>query len=74
VITKQRRRRLDRRGRPRKADAARRRTTVAGRAPDRDEGTTELRRRKIRATTRPDLEVNGAGALYGRGHLDAQQI
>jgi hypothetical protein len=26
-----------------------------------------------RATTRPDLEVNAVGALYGRGHLDAQQ-
>jgi hypothetical protein len=46
---------------------------LAGRrAPD-DLGTTELRRRKIRATTRPDLEIDGAGVLYGRGHLDAEQ-
>jgi hypothetical protein len=73
MTTKQRRRRLERRGRPRKANARSRATTLAGRrAPD-DLGTTELRHRKIRATTRSDIEVNGAGALYGRGHLDAQQ-
>jgi hypothetical protein len=68
-------RRRDRRGRPRKADKAakRRATTTAGRAPDRDEGTAELRRRKTRATTRPDLEINAVGVLHGRGYLDAQQ-
>jgi hypothetical protein len=74
VITKQRRRRLERRGRSRKADAKRRTaTTLAARAPDRDEGTSELRRRKTRATTRPDIEVSGAGVLYGRGQLSAEQ-
>jgi hypothetical protein len=31
-------------------------TTLAGRAPNRDEGTTELRRRKKQATARTDLE------------------
>jgi hypothetical protein len=67
------RRRIERRGRPRQANARRQATTLASRrAPD-HLGTTELRRRKIRATTRPDVEVNGAGMLYGRGHLDAQQ-
>jgi hypothetical protein len=67
------RRRLDRRGRPRKADGKRRPTTLAGRAPDRDEGTTELRRRKVRVTSRPDLEINGIGVLFGRGYLDTEQ-
>jgi hypothetical protein len=46
---------------------------LAGRrAPD-DLGTTELRSRKVRATTRDNLEINGAAVLFGRGHLDAQQ-
>jgi hypothetical protein len=67
------RRRRDRRGRPRQAQARRRATTLAGRAAPSDEGTPQLRRAKIRTTTRPDIEVNGAGVLYGRGHLDAQQ-
>jgi hypothetical protein len=73
VTTRQRRRRLQRRGRPRQAQARRRATTLAGRrAPD-DLGTSELRARKMRATTRGDLEISGAGVLYGRGHLDAEQ-
>jgi hypothetical protein len=73
VTTRHRRRRLERRGRPKKANARRRATTVAGRRTPDDLGTSELRGRKIRATTRPDVEINGAGVLYGRGHLDAQQ-
>jgi hypothetical protein len=66
-------RRRDRRGRPRKATARRRATTVAGRrAPD-DLGTPELRLRKVRATTRDNLEINGVGVLYGRGLIDAEE-
>jgi hypothetical protein len=67
------RRRRDRRGRPRQANARRRATTLAGRAAPPDEGTPQLRRRKIRATSRPDLEIDSIGVLFGRGHLDAQQ-
>jgi hypothetical protein len=68
------RHRRDKRGTPRNALAKRRQTTLAGRrAPD-DLGTSELRRAKIRATTRSDIEINGGGVLYGRGHLDAQQF
>jgi hypothetical protein len=70
---KARRDRRDRRGRPRKADAKRRATTLAGRAPNRDEGTTELRRRKKQATARPDLEINAASVLFGRGLLSPEQ-
>jgi hypothetical protein len=41
-------------------------------APD-DPGTPELLRRKVRATSRPDLDVDGAGTLYGRGLIDVTQ-
>jgi hypothetical protein len=67
------RRRTDRRGRPRKPDARRRRTTLAGRRPPSDPGTDELRRRKRAATGREDLEVNGAAVLYGHDLLDRAQ-
>jgi hypothetical protein len=73
VTTKWRRRRLDRRGRPRKANARRRATTVAGRAPPPDYGTPELRQRKVRATTRDNLEVSAVGALLGRELIDIEQ-
>jgi hypothetical protein len=74
MTTRRRRRwRLERRGRPRKANARYRNTTLAGQQAAPDRGTAELRRRKIRATTRPDVEISGAGVLYGRGHLDAEQ-
>jgi hypothetical protein len=73
VTSRQRRRRLDRRGRPRKANARHRQTTVAGRrAPD-DYGSDELRGRKLRATTRPDVEISAVGVLFGRGLIDAEQ-
>jgi hypothetical protein len=66
-------RRRDRRGRPRKANARRRATTVAGRrAPD-DPGTDQLRTRKHAVTGRTDLEINGAAVLFGHGHLDRAQ-
>jgi hypothetical protein len=61
------------RGRPRKANARRRATTVAGRAPDPDRGTDQLRIRKRRVTGREDLEINGAAVLYGHDHLDRAQ-
>jgi hypothetical protein len=44
-----RRRRVDKRGGPRRADAKRRRTTLSGRAPERDLGSPELVVRKARA-------------------------
>jgi hypothetical protein len=68
-----RRRRLERRGRPRKADARRRATTVAGRAPPPDLGTDQLRIRKRAATSREDLEINGAAVLFGHDLLDRAQ-
>jgi hypothetical protein len=53
------------RGRPRKADARRRATTLAGRGPAVDLGTDELRRRKHQATSRVDLEANGVACSTG---------
>ena len=38
-----------------------------------DEGTTQLQAKKLRATTRADIELTGAGILFGCGHLDRQQ-
>jgi hypothetical protein len=66
-------RRRDRRGRPRKANARRRQTTVAGRTPPPDLGTDQLRIRKRRVTGREDLEISGAAVLYGHDHLDRAQ-
>jgi hypothetical protein len=65
-----------RRGRPRKANARRRQTTRAGRRGEPeliDQGTSELLARKLRATTRPDLEASAIGVLYGRALIDAHQ-
>ena len=59
-----------RRGRPRKANARRRATTVAGRQAAPDKGTRELRRKKRLATGREDLEIDGAAVLFAHGHLD----
>jgi hypothetical protein len=66
-------RRRDRRGRPRQANARRRATTVAGRAPPPDLGTALLRARKRAATGREDLEINSAAVLFGHDHLDRAQ-
>jgi hypothetical protein len=60
-------------GRPKLADAKRRRTTARGRAPDLDRGTEQPRIRKRRATRREDLEINGAAVLYGHDLLDRAQ-
>jgi hypothetical protein len=64
-----------RRGRPKKADAKRRRTTVAGRRPEVDQGTTQLRSRKRRiAAGREDLEINGVSVLFAYDHLNRHQF
>jgi hypothetical protein len=65
--------RRGRKGRPRKANARHRATTVAGRAPPPDLGTDQLRTRKHAVTGRTDLEINGAAVLYGHDHLDRAQ-
>jgi hypothetical protein len=72
-MSRSRRRRIERRGRPRTANARRRATTVAGRRVPDDTGTPQLRSRKVRATTRADLEINGLGILYGRSLIDSEQ-
>jgi hypothetical protein len=61
------------RGRPRKADAKRRRTTVLGRAPEVDQGTAQLRARKRAVTRREDLEITGTAVLFGHDLLDRTQ-
>ena len=62
-------------GRPRKADAKRRRTTLLGRAPEVDQGTVQLRWAKRRiAAGREDLEINGASVLFAHDHLDRAQF
>jgi hypothetical protein len=65
--------RRDRRGRPAKANAKRRQTTTAARAPVDDPGTVELRRHRIGVTTQADLPDDLLGALYGRGRIDVEQ-
>jgi hypothetical protein len=65
--------RRDRRGRPRKANAKRRATTLAGREPAPDHGTEELRRHKLAATGSIDLPADVLGALHGRGILDREE-
>jgi hypothetical protein len=66
---------VPRRGRPRRAEAKRRKTTVAERRGDPDKGTEELRRRKRRVTAgREDLELTGAAVLFGHEHLDRRQF
>jgi len=62
------------RGRPRRVNAKRRQTTVAGRRGEADTGTEELRRRKRRVTGREDLELTGAAVLFGHDLLDRQQF
>lgn len=65
-----------RRGRPINPRARRRQTTRRGRRGEPepvDEGTTQLRAKKLRATTRADVELTGAGILFGYDHLDRQQ-
>src|SRR6267143_3146325 len=62
------------RGRPRRANAKRRQTTVAGRRGEADTGTEELRCRKRRVTGREDLELTGAAVLFGHDLLDRQQF
>jgi hypothetical protein len=76
---------MARRGRPRDPDAKRRRTTTAGRAPDRDHGTPEQQLRRIEALggrvkrieagrvladVDPALAGSRLGVLLARGALD----
>jgi hypothetical protein len=65
--------RRDRRGRPRKATARHRATTVAGRAAPPDLGTDELRRHRLAATTQSGLPDDLLGVLYGRAVIDLEQ-
>jgi len=65
--------RRDRRGRPRKANAKRRATTLAERAPFLDRGTPELRHRRLAATGDSDLPDDLLGILYGHGVIDPEQ-
>jgi hypothetical protein len=73
-MSRSRRRRIERRGRPRKANARHRAKTAAARRAPEDLGTNELRRRKILATTRVDLPIDGAAVLYGHAHIDRTQF
>jgi hypothetical protein len=67
------RRRLERRGRPRKH--VKRPTTLRERAPPVYQGTAELRRRKRRiAAGREDLEISGTSVLLAYEHLNRQQF
>jgi hypothetical protein len=65
-----------RRGRPINPRARRRQTTRRGRRGEPepvDEGTTQPRAKKLRTTTRADVELTGAGILFGCELLDRQQ-
>ena len=67
-------RRRDRRGRPRKANARRRATTVAGRAPP--PGSRLARAGRPQACASPDARISrstGAAVLFGHDHLDRAQ-
>ena len=61
------------RGRPYNPNARRHQTTRAGRRGEVDHGSPRLRARKLALTMREDVEMTGAGVLYGHGHLDNAQ-
>jgi hypothetical protein len=61
------------RGRPRQAQARRRATTRAGRAPKPDLGTAELRLLRQRLNGRPDLPCDPLGALLAREMISTAQ-
>jgi hypothetical protein len=69
-------RRRRRGGRPRKPDALskRRVTTTAGRRPEVDPGTAQLRARKRAATRHEDLEISAAAVLFGHELIDRAQF
>jgi hypothetical protein len=73
-MSRSRRRRIERWGRARKANAKHRQTTRAGRGPEPDRGSERLRERKRRVTGREDLPLDGAAVLYGHDRLDRQQF
>jgi hypothetical protein len=62
-----------RRGRAYNTHARRHQTTRAGRRGEVDRGSERLRAKKVRVTSRDDVEITPAGVLYGRGHLDNAQ-
>src|SRR6516165_4777892 len=62
-----------RRGRKFDPHAKRHRTDRAGRRGEVDYGSPRLRARKLALTMREDIEMTGAGVLYGHGHLDNAQ-
>jgi hypothetical protein len=62
-----------RRGRPVDPHARRRQTTRAGRRGEVDRGSERLRAKKRQLTSREDVEMTPAGALYGLAHLDNAQ-
>jgi hypothetical protein len=61
------------RGRPRQAEARRRATTRAGRAPKPDLGTAELRLLRQRLNGRIDLPADPLGALLARELIELPQ-
>jgi hypothetical protein len=61
------------RGRPRQAEARRRATTRAGRAPKPDLGTAELRLLRQRLNGRIDLPADPLGALLARQLIELPQ-
>jgi hypothetical protein len=66
-----------RRGRPRKANAKRRATTLAGRAPAPDRGTDQLRLRKLRLANGSAMPVelgDVAGALFANGFILPEEL
>jgi hypothetical protein len=64
--------RREKRGRPRKANARRRATTVAARRSPDDLGTPELLAHRALATGSGHLPDDLLGTLHGRGVLDAE--
>jgi hypothetical protein len=61
------------RGRPYNPEAKRHRTDRMGRRGEVDLGSDWLRAKKLRLTTRGDVEMDGAGILFGRDLLDRPQ-
>jgi hypothetical protein len=65
---------MARAGRKRSTEAKRRQTSRAGQGRAAvDQGTPELRERKLRATRRADLPIEPLGVLYGHGKIDESE-
>ena len=61
-------------GRPRQANARRRKTTRAGRAPEPDRGTVEIRQFRRLAGGHLDTEITPLSLLFSRGLVDQQAL